>query len=267
MWGAADFLGGVSARRARALTVAMYAQGVGLVVAWALVAVTGAWLTGTSALWAVAAGAVGALAIALFYAALAAGAMTIVAPLTACGAVIPVTVALAAGESPGLLGGAGMTAALGGAVLASLGAEVGHPTRLSRRALTLVGGAAVGIGVTLALLQRAEGGADPVAVVAVMRLVGAPTLLAVVALSRAGTGLPRPVWPAVAAVGVLDAAANAVFVAASGAGNDAIVAVLGSLYPLTTVALAAVLLRERPHRLQAAGVAMALAGVALISAR
>jgi drug/metabolite transporter (DMT)-like permease len=267
MWGTADYLGGLTARRAPALTVGMYAQAVGLVAAWGLVAATGDWLSGTSAAWALVAGGVGALALALFYAALAAGAMTIVAPLSACGAVIPVTVALVGGESPGTLGAAGMALALGGAVLASLGADADHPTRLSARALGLSAGAAVGIGVTVALLQQAEEGGEAIAVVAVMRSIGTPTLLAAVLLAGVSRGLSRPLWPAVVAVGVFDAAANVTFVAASGEGHDAVVAVLGSLYPLTTVALAGILLRERPHRVQVAGVMVALAGIALIAAR
>lgn len=268
MWGAADYLGGTSARRAPALAVTLWAQVAGLVAAWALVLVTGAWLTGAAAVWAVAAGVAGALGLALFYAALAAGAMTVVAPLSACGAVIPVTVALIGGETPGTLGAIGMTAALAGAVLASLGGDEGHPTRLSAGALGLAIGAAVGIGTTIALLQAAEGaGGDAIAVVALMRSAGVPALLIALALARTGPGLPRPIWPAVTVVGLFDAGANVTFVAATEQGNDAIVAVLASLYPLTTVALAAVLLRERPHRVQSLGVFVALLGIALIAAR
>ena len=269
MWGTADYLGGISARRAAALAVSLWAQTVGLIGAWALVALTGAWLTGEAAGYAATSGALGALSLALFYAALAAGAMTIVAPLTACGAVIPVTVALIGGESPGTLGLVGMATALAGAVLASVAGEEDHPTRLSRRALLLSVGAAVGIGLTIALLQAAmdAGDTDAIAVIAVMRAAGVPTLLVAIAVARPSLGVPRRLWPALLGVGVLDAGANAVFAEASGQGQDAIVAVLGSLYPLTTVILAAVLLRERPHRLQVLGVLVALVGVALIAAR
>jgi drug/metabolite transporter (DMT)-like permease len=70
---------------------------------------------------------------------------------------------------------------------------------------------------------------------------------------------------AVAAVGILDVGANALFVGALGHGLAGVVSVLGSLYPLTTVALAWLLLRERASLPQGVGVAGALAGVALLS--
>ena len=269
MWGVADYLGGISARRAAALAVGLWAQLIGLVAAWAITLAVGATLTSEAVWWAIAAGSIGALSLALFYGALAAGAMTIVAPLSACGAVIPVAIALIGGEAPGTLGLIGMAAALAGAVLASVGAEEGHPTRLTPRALALSVGAAVGIGLTVALLQAASESesTDAIAVIAVMRSAGVPTLLIAVAATRPSLSVPRPFWPALLGVGLLDAAANVVFAEASGGGNDAIVAVLGSLYPLTTVILAAILLRERPHRIQVLGVLIALAGVALIAAR
>ena len=269
MWGCADYLGGITARKAAALAVGLWAQLVGLVAAWAIVAATGAWVDADAIGWALAAGSIGALSLALFYGALAAGAMTIVAPLSACGAVIPVAVALVGGESPGTLGLIGMATALAGAVLASLGAEEGHPTRLTPRALGLSVAAAVGIGMTVALLQAASESedTDAIAVIALMRSAGVPTLLAAVALTRPAVAVPRRLWPALVGVGVLDAGANVIFAEASGGGQDAIVAVLGSLYPLTTVLLAAALLRERPHRVQVVGVLVALIGVSLIAAR
>ena len=267
LWGTADYFGGVSARRAPALAVTFWGQVAALFVAWGIVGLSGAWLTGASAGWALAAGVCGAVSLVLFYAALAAGAMTIVAPLAACGAVIPVTIALLGGEVPGMLGALGMALALIGAVLASLGADEDHPTRLTPRALALALGAAVGLGTTVAMLQATDdAGTDAIAVVAVMRAIGVPALAAALALSRTSPGLPRPIWPLVAMVGLFDAGANVTFVAASAEGEDGVVAVLGSMYPLTTVLLAAVLLRERPHRVQAGGVLTALVGVALIAA-
>ena len=277
LWGAGDYLGGTASRRAPALGVALGAQLVGLVCVGGLALVVGGGLPADALAWGLAAGVVGAVALAFFYAALAAGAMTIVAPLSACGAVIPVGVALLAGEAPGWVGGTGMLLALAGAVLASLGGSDGHPTRLSARALGLSVIAAAGIGAVLALMQQAIDvpGTDALPVVAVMRVGGVAVLLCVVAARRgfSMTSMENPRHPGrvvlalVLGVGLLDATANVFFTQASGEGEDGIVAVLGSLYPITTVALAAFLLRERPHRVQAVGVVAALAGVALISAR
>jgi drug/metabolite transporter (DMT)-like permease len=74
----------------------------------------------------------------------------------------------------------------------------------------------------------------------------------------------RDLWP-VAAVGLLDVSANALFAYAAGHGLLSLVAVLGSLYPVVTVLLAHTLLGERLTRTQQVGVAVALAGVALIA--
>jgi drug/metabolite transporter (DMT)-like permease len=271
LWGTADYLGGTASRTHHPFVVVLWAQVAGLVFAAVLTVASGASLpAGEGLAWAIAAGLTGSLAIALFYAALAAGAMTIVAPLSACGAIIPVVVALAGGESPGALGFVGMVVALAGAVLVSVGAHAEHPTRLSPRALAYAIGAAVGIGMVLTLMQQAidANGSDVLGVATVMRASGLVTVaLAVALVVRAAPAVPRTDWLRIAAVGVFDVSANATFMAASGGGENAVVAVLGSLYPVTTVVLAAVLLHERPSRAQRAGILVAFAGVALLALR
>jgi drug/metabolite transporter (DMT)-like permease len=72
--------------------------------------------------------------------------------------------------------------------------------------------------------------------------------------------------PVLATVGTLDIAANGLFAVAATEGLVSLVSALGALYPLTTVALAAIVLRERPHRLARVGIAVALTGVVLIAA-
>jgi drug/metabolite transporter (DMT)-like permease len=83
---------------------------------------------------------------------------------------------------------------------------------------------------------------------------------------RAPLRVPRASVVAVAAVGIADVTANTLFALASSRGLIAIVAVLGSLYPVTTVLLAHLLLGERLTRVQRTGVAIALAGVAAVTA-
>jgi drug/metabolite transporter (DMT)-like permease len=78
--------------------------------------------------------------------------------------------------------------------------------------------------------------------------------------------VPRGSLLAVAAVGVADVSANALFAFASGHGLLALVSVLGSLYPVVTLLLAHILLGERLTRPQQVGVAVALAGVCAIAA-
>jgi drug/metabolite transporter (DMT)-like permease len=139
---------------------------------------------------------------------------------------------------------------------------------LTPRVLALAVGAAVGIGVVLALLQHAsqvEGSSGLTATAAARVASVAVTLTAVVVL-RTPLGLPPERRTAVLAVGVADTGANALFAVASTAGQDAVVAVLASLYPIVTVLLARAVLGERITRAQGAGVGVALVGVALASA-
>jgi drug/metabolite transporter (DMT)-like permease len=141
------------------------------------------------------------------------------------------------------------------------------PAALTPRVLALALGAALGIGIVLALLQQgaqAEGSSGLSATAAARTVSVVLTLVAVAAL-RSPTTLPAGRRASVLAVGVADTGANALFAVASDAGQDALVAVLSSLYPVVTVLLARAVLAERLSRPQGAGVAVALVGVALAS--
>ncbi len=286
LWGTADFFGGLSARRLPVLAVTVWSQAAGLVTILVVALATGAAASGAGLAWGAAAGVVGSLALTVFYAALAAGTMSIVAPLSALGALVPVAVALAGGERLAALTWAGLALALGGAVLAArqppqaapatavpgAGAPAmgAGPARaaLTPRVLGLALGAAAGLGIVLTLLQQgaqAEGSSGLTATAA-SRGVSVVLTLAAVAALRAPTALPRGRRTAVLAVGVADTGANGLFAVASDAGQDALVAVLSSLYPVVTVLLARALLAERITRPQGVGVGIALAGVVLASA-
>jgi len=288
LWGAADFVAGLSARRLHVLAVTLWSQLAGLATIVVVTLLAGAAASTEGLLWGAAAGVVGGLALALFYAALAAGTMSIVAPLSALSALVPVAVALAGGERLPALTWAGMGLALAGAILASRqprgaveavavpGAAAPAPARavpgsspaLTPRVLALALGAALGIGIVLALLQQgaqAEGSSG-LSTTAAARIASVLVTLTAVALLRVPTGMPADRRAAVLAVGAADTGANALFAIASTAGQDALVAVLASLYPVVTVLLARATLGERLARGQGVGVGVALLGVALASA-
>jgi drug/metabolite transporter (DMT)-like permease len=67
------------------------------------------------------------------------------------------------------------------------------------------------------------------------------------------------------AYGLLDMTATGLYALANRHGLLSVVAVVGSLYPAATIALARVTLHERVGPLAAAGVALALGGVLLIA--
>ncbi len=270
LWGTADFLGGDSTRRLPVLAVTLVMQVAGLVTAALVFVLTGASLSGAGWAWGLAAGAVGCAALAVFYTALARGVMSLVAPVSAAGAIIPVTVALAGDTEATTLALVGMAIAIAGAAGCALA-----PGRivLTREALVLALLAAVGIGVLLALLgeaSRADGSSGLGAVLAA-RVAGFGVIgVAVLALRGRPVreALTRPAaLLVVPLVGVLDTAANAAFaVAAEDVARAALVAVLGSLYPLATLVLARLVHDERLAALQAAAAVSAIGGAALASA-
>jgi drug/metabolite transporter (DMT)-like permease len=265
LWGGADYLAGVSSRRMAVLAVTFISQLAGLLTVGLLLLATGEPLSAAGALWGVGAGLVGAATLGVFYAALAGGAMSLVAPLSACGAVVPVGIALARGGAPGALTVAGIAVALAGIVL--IARRDDEALALTPRVLGLAAAAALGIGTVLALLQLgagAEGSSGIGVVVAARASAVSLTGLALLA-TRTRLAASRGALAPIAAVGVADTGANALFAVASEGGADALVAMLASLYPVTTVLLARALLAERLTLRQGAGVALALAGAALVS--
>jgi drug/metabolite transporter (DMT)-like permease len=265
-WGAADFLGGLKSRVAATIVVVAIGQATGLALVAAVVIARGEGPPDARYLgYAVLAGFAGALGIAALYRALAVGSMSIVAPITATGAVIPVVAGVATGERPTTLQGVGLALAFGGVVLA---ARQQSGDLASGRVAAGVGVAllaAVGIGSFLLALDAASEGGVPWALL-VQRSVCVMIVLAVAVFVRPRFHVGwRNAGPMVA-IGVLDMSANALFALASTRGLVSVVSVLASLYPVTTVLLARLLLGERIARPQQAGVVVALAGVVLISA-
>jgi len=260
-WGIADFFGGIASRRASAIAVVAFSQAAGLVLALVLLAaVRPAAPSAVDFGLGVAAGLAGVVGLAAFYRALAVGTMSLVAPISALGALVPLAVDLAAGRSPGAVALAGMVVALTGAALAA-----SAPGPASRRGLGLAVIAAVGFGGFFVLLAEAADGGGALWSIIAARTGSVPAALVGVLALGVGGALGRGVLPLVVVAGVLDASANLMFAAGSQRGLTSVVAVLGSLYPVVTVALASAVLRERLGPLQAAGAGVALAGVVLIA--
>ena len=193
-----------------------------------------------------ASGACGAIGLSAFYAALATGTISIVSPVSACGALVPVGLALATGERPGALALAGSAVGLAGAVLASVHEIRGdHPAARSSIGLALL--AALGIGGFLWFLGRAADGGHTLSALLGARL-GSLALLGIgVAVTQSSIAIPRPEIPAVALIGLLDTSANGLFAVAIQHGYITVVSVLGSEYPVATVILAHTLPRRADH--------------------
>ena len=263
VWGAADFSGGLLTRRLPAFAVTVVSQGAGFVPLLVAVAVR-AHVDLRSLALGLLAGVGGGAGLAAFYRALSLGTMSVVSPIAACSAIVPFVLAVATGERPRAIAAVGAVAALAGAVLAS--AEERRSASPERsRAIVLAVVAAVALGVFIYFLGLGSREGDALSTLVGARLGSLATLTAGVLVFRAPVRLPRAALAPVAAVGLLDVGANALFAFASGHGLLALVSVLGSLYPVTTVLLAHVVLGERLTPFQLAGVGVALAGVAALS--
>ena len=118
-WGAADFFGGIQSRRLPALTVAFWSQLAGALALAIALAIEGVRPDATGIAWGLAAGVGSGCALVLFYRSLAEGTMSIVAPISACGAIVPVTAALLTGNQPGTLAALGVLATVIGVILVS----------------------------------------------------------------------------------------------------------------------------------------------------
>jgi drug/metabolite transporter (DMT)-like permease len=260
-WGASDFLGGLASRRLPVIVVLLGAQAVGLALAVAVWAFAGAELSpGVMGLGA-AAGLAELAGFTCLYRGLAIGEMTAVAPLAALTAVLPVALAVGGGEHVAAVEAGGM-------VLAIVGSAATAAEPAARRAVRGAGlglGAAVCFGAFFALLGHAGEAGGPTAVLA-GRVASVTVLAIAVCAARRGDRPARADVLAIAALGALDVAANLAYAGAAAGGADASVAVLASLYPLTTVLLARALLRERLGASRLAGVVAVLGGIALISA-
>jgi drug/metabolite transporter (DMT)-like permease len=269
VWGCADFFGGLQARRLPVLVVLLWGQFAAVVLAIALVlAVSDGTPTLAAFGWAAGSGAAGITALLAFYRGLAIGTMSIVAPVSATGAAVPVLVGLARGEHPGAVQLAGIALAFAGIVLASR-EESREAAQRGRAALGLAILAALGFGTWFAGIDRATELAGVTWTVLLTRVVQAALLLVGALVLRpggvGGTTFLRGVAPLLA-IGALDVLANGLYALATQHGLLSVVAVLGSLYPAMTVVLARTILHERVTRAQEVGIVAILAGVAAISA-
>ena len=275
-WGAADFFGGVQSRHLPALTVAFWSQVAGALALAAALAIEGTPPNATGFAWGLAAGVGGGCALTLFYRGLAEGTMSIVAPISACGAIVPVAAALLTGNQPGTLAALGVLIAITGIILVSRPTPADPGASASRgrsgRVVAMALGAALGFGLFYVFVDAGTTGSRgaPLWVIAGARSSSLAILTTLALVGRRG---PRSAlrWPGrrigpVALVGIGDTGANLLFAYAAIGGNLAVVGVLGSLYPVATVVLARWLLGERLSGGQNAGVLLALTGVGLLAA-
>jgi len=278
-YGAGDFLGGVAARREPATAVVLWSHIVGLLLLATAAPLVGGEVTTPALLIGAVAGVAGAAGVAAFYKALSLGTMSVVAPITGLlSAALPVLAGLGRGERPEPVALVGIAIALLAIVLVSreaagagAGGDAGEASGRGRssqqqaRALVLAVGAGVAFGLFFVIIDGASESAGIWPLVAArVASVGLFGSLALAGLTAAR--VPRTAGVAALGCGVLDAAANVLYVLALSHGLLSIVSVLTALYPASTVLLARYLLGERMSPVQRAGLAFAGCAALLIAA-
>jgi drug/metabolite transporter (DMT)-like permease len=270
LYGAADFFGGLTARRANTIATVVWSQFAGLVLLLLAIPFLPATIASSRDwIWGFVAGFSGGIGVAFLYRALAVGTMAVVAPTTAViAAMIPVAFGFAIGERLRPVTFSGVALALVAIFLVS------RPPRLENSegenisgrfppglGLAVLAGLLVGIFFLSLARTSAAAGMWPL-VAARISSIGLFAIIALVA--KRTLRMDRTASATATFGGALDMAANAVYMTAARIGPLSIVVTLASLYPASTVVLARILLKEHLSRTQIAGIACALVAVVLI---
>jgi drug/metabolite transporter (DMT)-like permease len=279
IFGSADFLGGLSARKIGPLRATAIAAVVGLALLLVMALFIGGVWSWAAVLWGGLSGVTGALAISLLYACLAIGPMSILSPLTAVvSAIVPMTWGLLAGDRFAPIGYLALGLALVAVVLVGFVPEKGA-VRPRLRGILMAIGSGFMIGVFLILIDAApdDSGLAPLIM---NRAVNGAIIFATIGLialwRRSRT--PRDAAPAPApngswliglrfaiACGVVDAVANTLLLVGVRIGDLSVIAVLTAMYPAGTIILAAIVLRERIAPVQWAGLVLAVAAAGMLA--
>jgi uncharacterized membrane protein len=275
-YGSADFLGGLATKRNPAIRVALVSQIIGFAAYLvALPFLPEGRFTGEAWLWGGLAGLTGGLGLAFLYRGLAHGRMSVVAPITAViAAVIPVAFGLLTGERPSALQLVGIALAIPAIALVSSvphssanPSAAGTTVRSRAASLGVFDALVSGIGIGLFFITLARPGEDTgVYPLVAARIASVSMFLVLVLVTRISFRPARGTVGIVAASGVIDVTANLLYLLGTREGLVSVVAVLTSLYPGATVALARVVVKERLSVTQLVGLGLALAGVASIAA-
>jgi drug/metabolite transporter (DMT)-like permease len=265
-WGAADFSSGIAARKTNVLGVVIVAQGLGLlVITIVALALRESLPARESSLWGAAAGLCYGFCLPLFYGVLSRGRMSVAAPVSAVtAALLPAAAGTILEGFPGWLTFAGILLAILSVWLIARGEDpqAGKAIRLNNLFLPALAGVVFGLYFISMHQASREALFWPIAI---SRLVSITLVLCYALASRQPWRPSRSDLPLVALSGMLDAGGNLFYILSGHAGRLDTAAVLGCLYPGSTVLLAALILKERLNRPQKVGILVALSAILLMT--
>lgn len=266
-WGTSDFTGGYASKRSDAFIITLLSHAGGFTLMLTVALLTGAtYPSASSRNWALLAGALGGTALAIFYRALASGDMGLTAPVSAVlGAAIPAAFATATQGPPGTLPVVGF-------LLAGIGIWlISRPDGSARSYAGISMAALAGVGFAGFFICIDHAGDSSALWSAVYSRFASLAIMAVIVLLRQvwlppGAASLQPSGAVLALfAGCLDVSGTALFIRAEQTGRLDTAVVLSSLYPVITVVLARIVLRERFTRWKTVGIFAALLAVPLIA--
>jgi len=272
VYGTADFFGGQASKRVSPVRVVAFSAMIGLSLLALFNVFLGGRISEEAVLWGGLSGIAGSVAILTLYAALAIGPMSILSPLTAViSAIVPLSWGLILGERLSVLGYVALGIALVAVVLVGFVPDKGA-VRPRLRGVIYATVSGILIGVFLILVDRApdDSGLLPLVFNRVTYLVVLWSILLVTFIvgrirrSPPGPSIRPAIWLIVGA-GLADSVANTLLLIGFRIGELSIVAVLTALYPAGTIALAAIVLKERIAPVQWVGLALALVAAAMLA--
>ena len=266
LWGTADFFGGKLSKQHPAIAVTALSQVFGLITGILIILISSSWLSPSLSfdnyfLSGVLAGSLGFIGLIAFYSGLATGRMGVVSPIAALSVLIPITIAFLNGEKPNSTQMTGMGIALIGAFCAT-GPEIKGGITIKPLIYALI--AAFGFGGAVAFIAQ---GSTSSAIMTMTTMRFTTFLVAIILFAKYKSfgGLSRKNIPLLIGIGSADFLANLLLGVATTKGLVSLAVVLGSLYPIVTALLAFKILHERLHKVQYVGIALAIAGIAVIS--
>lgn len=267
LWGTSDFEGGRLSKKHPPIAVLGFSQVLGLFFGLILMIITGAWRShafgeGGYLIPGIFAGLFGYCGLFCLYAGLSTGRMGVVSPISSMGAVVPLTYALLNGDKLSTMTSIGVVLALVGVFCAS-GPELSQGLPL--KPLLLAVGAAVGFGTALTSMSIGSQSSALMTMVS-MRSATFFVTISIALKFRTLGNFTKKEYPSLIFIGFADFLANVLLGVACNKGLVSIAMVLGSLFPIATAVLAFKFLHERLKKVQYVGIALAVTGVALISA-
>ena len=265
VYGVADYCGGRASRTVSAITVTVVGQACGLVILLVIVLISRVPPPPlTDWMWGGIGGIAGSSGLLAFYKAMGSGFMTVVAPISAVTATaVPVIVGLSTGERPSFLALCGIPVALVAIALVSDAFGPDH-RRAPRLVILMAFGSGAVFGSLFVILAHTNDNSGLWPVLA-MRFTSVPFMFVVLRLSKNTISSARPQFRFVAGSGVLDSAANGLYLLAVRHGLMSLVATINSFYPASTLLLATGLDGEKVHRSQMVGLALACVALVMIT--